>query len=100
MAEFVDSTRDEESENFFIHDDQIYRTYRFLDLEPTTDNLDCFLFRKDHEAYFVYSFWRDSWRQGKEEEFRLITLNFDQIISVCKEAWEILTNELESVDCD
>ena len=90
MATFVCSTRDEGSANYDIEGDAIYPYYRFLDLGPTTDNLSAFLFRDAQRSFFVYSFWREATREGVADTFRVVELDFDEIISVTKDAMNTL----------
>lgn len=90
MATFVSSTRDEGSANYDIEEDSIYPYYQFLNLGPTTDNLSAFLFRGDQRAFFVYSFWREALRKGEAETFQVVDLNFEEVISVCRDAMNTL----------
>ncbi len=90
MATFVCSTREKNSPNYDIEGDSIYPFYRFLDLGPTTDNLSAFLFREAERSFFVYSFWRDASRKGLAETFQVVELDFNEIISVAKDAMNTL----------
>ena len=90
MAAFVCSTREEGSANYDIEDDTIYPHYRFLDLGPTTDNLSAFLFRDTQRSFFVYSFWREALNKGGSEVYQVVELDFDEIISVTREAMNTL----------
>jgi hypothetical protein len=86
MAVFVSSTRKEGSPNYDIEDDSIYPHYRFLDLGPTTDNLSAFLFRDTQKSFFVHSFWREALRKNEPETYHVVELDFEEIISVSKDA--------------
>lgn len=90
MATFVLSTREKSSANYDIEGDSIYPYYSFLDLGPTTDNLTVFLFRDARKSFFVYFFWRESLRKQVAETFRVVELDFEEIISVTRDAMNTL----------
>jgi hypothetical protein len=90
MAVFVSSTREENSPNYGMENDSIYHHYMFLNLGPTTDNLVAFLFRDTQTSYFVYSFWRETLKTGDIETYQVVELEFDEIISVARDAMNTL----------
>jgi len=90
MARFVSGTREEDSADYDVGEDRIYLHYQFLDLGPTTDNFSAFLFRDSNKAFFVYSFWRESSVEKEHDAFQVVVLDFDEIISVCRDAMNTL----------
>ena len=84
---FIESTRDEDSNNYNIENDELYYIYRFMDWGPTTDNISSFLFPFNEKWVLTYEFWRKEHKNKEEiEVVNSIEVNTEELISTIREA--------------
>jgi hypothetical protein len=83
----ISSTRDPESPNFDIENDELYLTYRVLNWYETTDNVTCFIVPLGNKYYLTYEFWRET--HEVENEIGLINhvqIDIAEMIEVIQQA--------------
>ena len=59
IHQFILSTRDENSENYDLEDDDIFPNHRILDWGPNTDTVFCFIVKVGVQLYLTMCFDRE-----------------------------------------
>ena len=73
IVEFIKSTRDINSNNFDLEDDNIYPLYRFFNWSDIYDHFSCFLIPYKDHLYLTFHFWEKQYSINPEYQFIEIT---------------------------